>query len=524
VVATLSDLDARLTRRAVLSLRAELLRRERVIAAAGARSLDELPAGALARLVIVVDEFAALVASGPELQDVFADLAARGRSLGLHLVLCTQRPAGVVRDAVLANIGLRISLRVTDRADALAMLGDDAAARLPADPRGRAIVMHDGATRGFQVALAAPADAERIRSAAEGSAAGAPWCDPLPERIELQQLPAAARGWAFGLIDLPAEQSQPVAFHDAATDGSLLVIGAAGAGVTTALTTLAESARRDGCAVTVLPPDPSGAWQALTGAPSSGLMIIDDLDVLLDRFGDEHRHDFAARLATVLRGGPLCVIAGIRRLDGEVSRLAGLFGSRLVLRQASREDQLLAAGTAAQHDRAPHALHDQTLPPGAGTWRGEAVQVAIVTGAKLTVPEAAQPPGVTPLTHPHIAVITTHPRADAEMLAELGWSVVLLGPDGATAWDAARSTGAPLALVGDPDDANAQWALLTAVRRGGSLVLRGCTTADHRALLPGRGLPPPLGPDAAECWLATADGTVRARITQESVANELSDH
>jgi S-DNA-T family DNA segregation ATPase FtsK/SpoIIIE len=110
------------------------------------------------------------------------------------------------------------------------------------------------------------------------------------------------------------------------------------------------------------------------------------------------------------------------------------------------------------------------------------------------------------------------------MLAELGWSVVLLGPDGATAWDAARSTGAPLALVGDPDDANAQWALLTAVRRGGSLVLRGCTTADHRALLPGRGLPPPLGPDAAECWLATADGTVRARITQESVANQLSDH
>ncbi|MFW8745594.1 FtsK/SpoIIIE domain-containing protein, partial [Mesorhizobium japonicum] len=102
VVGILSDLDARLTRRAIESLRAELLRRERLLADAGVRSIDELPSGALARLVVVVDEFAAVVSGQPELHDVFADLAARGRSLGLHLVLCTQRPAGVVRDGVLA--------------------------------------------------------------------------------------------------------------------------------------------------------------------------------------------------------------------------------------------------------------------------------------------------------------------------------------------------------------------------------------------------------------------------------------
>jgi S-DNA-T family DNA segregation ATPase FtsK/SpoIIIE len=396
------------------------------------------------------------------------------------------------------------------------MLGDDAPARLPAEPRGRAILMHDGSTRAFQVALAATADADRIARAAHGSPAGAPWCDPLPERIEAGQLPAAGGGWAFGLADLPAEQRQPAAVYDAATDGSLLVVGAAGSGVTTALTTLAESARRHGSPPTVLPDDPAGAWQVLGETASAGLLLADDLDVLLDRFGEEHRHEFASRLVTVLRSGSPRVVAGVRRLDGEISRLAGLFGSRLVLRQASREDQLLAGGTAAQHDPAQ--------PPGAGIWRGETVQVAIVPGATLPAPVSPVLPAVTCSTHPLLALITPRTRDDAALLRDLGWSVVALGPDAAGGLEAARGAGAPVAVLGDPDDGNAHWTLLSALRRDGSLVLRGCTTADHRALLPGRGLPPPLGPDPAECWLATGEGTIRARIAQESVVNGERDH
>ena len=97
-------------------------------------------AGALPRLVIVVDEFAAMLADHPDLHALFADLAARGRSLGIHLVLCTQRPAGVVRDAVLANTDLRISLRVNNRADSSAVIGTDAAASIPAAARGRALL------------------------------------------------------------------------------------------------------------------------------------------------------------------------------------------------------------------------------------------------------------------------------------------------------------------------------------------------------------------------------------------------
>src|SRR5258708_39991748 len=107
----------------------------------------------MARLVIVVDEFAAVVSGQPELHELFADLSARGRSLGLHLVLCTQRPSGVVRDAVLANITLRISLRVTDRADSVAVIGTDAAAALPVEPPGRALVVDGARVRLVQAPL-----------------------------------------------------------------------------------------------------------------------------------------------------------------------------------------------------------------------------------------------------------------------------------------------------------------------------------------------------------------------------------
>ena len=65
--------------------------------------------------MVVVDEFAALLGEHPELHAVFADVAARGRALGMHLVLGTQRPSGVVRESLLANCPLRISLRVDRR-------------------------------------------------------------------------------------------------------------------------------------------------------------------------------------------------------------------------------------------------------------------------------------------------------------------------------------------------------------------------------------------------------------------------
>ena len=69
------------------------------------------------RLVLVIDEFASLVAELPDFVKGLVSIAQRGRSLGIHLVLATQRPTGVVSADIRANTNLRISLRVTDDAE-----------------------------------------------------------------------------------------------------------------------------------------------------------------------------------------------------------------------------------------------------------------------------------------------------------------------------------------------------------------------------------------------------------------------
>ncbi|OMQ10296.1 hypothetical protein A7K94_0221970, partial [Modestobacter sp. VKM Ac-2676] len=120
----LTDLDHQSTARALRSLAAELTRRERLLAAHGARDVGELPDDvALARLVIVVDEFATLVEDLPGFVSGLVGIAQRGRSLGVHLVLATQRPSGVVSPEIRANCSLRICLRTTDEAEARDVLG-----------------------------------------------------------------------------------------------------------------------------------------------------------------------------------------------------------------------------------------------------------------------------------------------------------------------------------------------------------------------------------------------------------------
>ena len=82
----------------------------------------------------MVDEFAYLAEELPRFLSGLIGIAQRGRSLGLHLVLATQRPAGVVSPQIKANISLRIALRVTDAAESHDVIGSDAAHRHLQEP------------------------------------------------------------------------------------------------------------------------------------------------------------------------------------------------------------------------------------------------------------------------------------------------------------------------------------------------------------------------------------------------------
>ena len=84
----------------------------------------------LAELIIVVDEFAELKRERPEFLEELIIIARVGRSLGIHLILATQKPAGVVNDQIWANTNFRICMRVADRQDSMEVLHDAKAAFL----------------------------------------------------------------------------------------------------------------------------------------------------------------------------------------------------------------------------------------------------------------------------------------------------------------------------------------------------------------------------------------------------------
>lgn len=143
-VGLVSDLTPALAQRALISLRAELRFRERVLAKFSCKDVLEMESQGIAEtppvLLLVVDEFAALSREIPDFVTGILDVAQRGRSLGIHLILATQRPAGVVSDSIRANTNLRIALRVADAADSRDVVGSALAAEFSVTQPGRAIV------------------------------------------------------------------------------------------------------------------------------------------------------------------------------------------------------------------------------------------------------------------------------------------------------------------------------------------------------------------------------------------------
>lgn len=289
-VAVVTDLDAHLAARALRCLRAEVRYRESLLRDAGASDIDQYRSAGtgdpLPRLVVVVDEFATLAAELPDFLTSIVDIAQRGRSLGIHLVLATQRPSGVVDNKVRANTNLRVALRVQDDADSHDVVGCGDAARLSRRTPGRALArLGSGDVRAFQAALvsassrAAPTvdslavrpftlwgdepttlvvpppsqddgtDLERLAAAARLAARQrgcrpprVPWPAPLPASLDAVDVWAGDRPEpgtvAFGLADEPDLQRQTIRRWRVA-DGNLLVLGANGADTTRVLTTLA---------------------------------------------------------------------------------------------------------------------------------------------------------------------------------------------------------------------------------------------------------------------------------------------
>ena len=291
VVGLVTDLDDRLAERALRCLEAELRHREQMLRDRGAtdlvhyrtlaRSSVEEPGAPLARLVVIIDEFAALAAELPGFMDSLVSVAQRGRSLGMHLVLATQRPAGAVSANIRTNTALRIALRVLDAADSMDVLDSPEAAAIGRHRPGRAFARFGpgelvefqcalvtgvtAAQRGLRVVPAPDGIPKPEPEAASGdetsddltrlvAAANAawdqwgrvpprqPWPDPLPRIVSLDALFAADtprdEGVVFALADDPHRQCQYSLTWDP-DSGNALFAGIPGSGTTTALGSLA---------------------------------------------------------------------------------------------------------------------------------------------------------------------------------------------------------------------------------------------------------------------------------------------
>jgi S-DNA-T family DNA segregation ATPase FtsK/SpoIIIE len=390
-----TDLDAALVERALASLRAELARRESVLAQWGAKDVEEhrrlvhratqlgQPASPLPRLVLVVDEFASLVEELPDFVGGLVGIAMRGRSLGVHLVLATQRPEGVVSADIRANTNLRLCLAVARDTESRDVIDSPLAATISRATPGRGYVRTGhGELSAFQAAriggrrpgaasgdaaatvqllpvaelgdaLPRPAagaaaddtssDLDRLVQACAGAsellavpAAPAPWVPPLPEQVLLADLPpvedplAGVPGRvppvAYALLDDPERQSRRALVLDLDGSSHLMVLGSPRAGRTTALRTLAAAV-----AASASPDDVhlyavdlgGGGLAPLTTLPHTGAVVGPDqperVDRLLSWLADE-----VVRRQGVLASGGHSDLAGQRGAARPEDRLPHL--------------------------------------------------------------------------------------------------------------------------------------------------------------------------------------------------------
>ena len=301
VSGVITNLGGNATNRALLSINAEIKHRQKLFNDFKVKHIDayiELYRSGIAtepmpHLLIIADEFAELKKEQPEFVRSLVSAARVGRSLGVNLILATQKPSGVVDDEIWSNTRFRLCLRVADKSDSNEMLKKPDAAYITGTGRGYFQVGSDEIFEEFQSGWSGAAYEPEVPFSGEKNAKvelinligknGVPkkkdknkksdniqsvtqldavvkyaskiakdhkiaavrqiWLPALARRIYLEQLAAQKpEGFSLrlpvGLADNPETQSQYTAYVDFLSDGNLLICGPSGSGKTTLLQTI----------------------------------------------------------------------------------------------------------------------------------------------------------------------------------------------------------------------------------------------------------------------------------------------
>ncbi|MDR1795596.1 MAG: hypothetical protein LBR25_09400 [Erysipelotrichaceae bacterium] len=284
LLGSITNLDGAQTNRALVSLQAECQRRQKLLRAQAVSHIDDYnpKEKPLPHLLILVDEFAELKKDQPDFISGLVSLARVGRSLGIHLLLATQKPSGVIDEQIWSNSRFRLALRMESESDSREVLGCGDAAALKEPGRAILSVGNKEQFSLFQCACCTlpPKDTRQkvrawlsngtYRTLSDGpirkkgtdlvdklceemseyyhsyakQVCAKPWQPPLPEQLVMPCIDQnrVSEIWqlscAFGLADFPQTQKQEEAVHDFVKAGHFLAVGTTHTGKTTLLSTM----------------------------------------------------------------------------------------------------------------------------------------------------------------------------------------------------------------------------------------------------------------------------------------------
>lgn len=316
VAGTITNLDGAAVKRSLVSIQSELKRRQAIFSETSKLMnesnidiykyqklyRDGKVSEPLQHLFMISDEFAELKTQQPEFMEQLVSAARIGRSLGVHLILATQKPSGVVDDQIWSNSKFRISLKVQEKADSMEVIKRPDAAELsitgrfylqvgfnelfemgqsawggaPYHPSDRVetkkdenIVVIDNLGRVIkdikidrkkQTVQNPPKQLDEVTKylsnlAREENIKVKPlWLEPIPEFIYIDELKKKYNinepekfvlNPVIGEVDDPENQAQHVMTLPISAEGNTVVYGVAGAGKTTFITSMLYSIMRD---------------------------------------------------------------------------------------------------------------------------------------------------------------------------------------------------------------------------------------------------------------------------------------
>lgn len=299
----ITNLDGGESMRAMASIKSELSRRQRVFSEHGVNHINQynklfktgeatLP---MPHLFLISDEFAELKKEQPDFMSELVSAARIGRSLGIHLILATQKPTGVVDDQIWSNSRFKLALKVQDASDSNEVLKTPDAANITQPGRAYLQVGNNEIYELFQSAwsgasysrsqektgyddrvylvnklgqrqllgedLSGGEEAEsrltqldvivdHLHATWESLAlpqVDRPWHPPLAKSLVSPHIGAVVDVAVFdelnakvplGLVDVPEQQRQDEWIYDCTSDGNLAIFGSSGFGKSTTLMTL----------------------------------------------------------------------------------------------------------------------------------------------------------------------------------------------------------------------------------------------------------------------------------------------